>query len=249
MRKLIVIPTYNERKNIEELLGNIFNFVPDVNVLIVDDNSPDGTGSLVNDLIDKKVFDNRLFVLHRAGKLGLAIAYIEGFTWGIENGYDVFLSMDADFSHNPKYLPEIFSAMKEYDLVIGSRYIKGGGLKDWPFLRRLISRGGNLYAQIMLMTKTRDLTGGFNCYHKKFLEKININSIVSNGYCFQIEMKFRHILSGCKIKEIPIVFTDRIMGVSKMSGSIFKEAVLNVVKLSLIRYLVHVIRHLYLQYY
>jgi len=236
MKKLIVIPTYNEIKNIEELLCEIFEADNEAHVLIVDDNSPDGTGKLIDDLIAKDTFKGKLLVMHRAGKLGLGTAYIEGFSYGMDKGYDVFLSMDADFSHNPEYLPEIFENMKKYDLVLGSRYVKGGGVKDWPFLRRLISRGGNIYAQIVLLSKIRDLTGGFNCYHKKFLEKINLKSIVSKGYCFQIEMKFRHALLGCKIKEVPIVFTDRVLGASKMSGSIFKEAVLNVIKLSLNRF-------------
>jgi len=236
MKKLIVIPTYNEIKNIEELLCEIFEVDNEAHVLIVDDNSPDGTGKLIDDLIAKDTFKGKLLVMHRAGKLGLGTAYIEGFSYGMDKGYDVFLSMDADFSHNPEYLPEIFENMKKYDLVLGSRYVKGGGVKDWPFLRRLISRGGNIYAQIVLLSKIRDLTGGFNCYHKKFLEKINLKSIVSKGYCFQIEMKFRHALLGCKIKEVPIVFTDRVLGASKMSGSIFKEAVLNVIKLSLNRF-------------
>lgn len=236
MKKLIVIPTYNEIKNIEELLREIFEVDNEAHVLIVDDNSPDGTGKLIDDLIAKDTFGGKLSVMHRAGKLGLGTAYIEGFSYGMDKGYDVFLSMDADFSHNPEYLPEIFENMKTYDLVLGSRYVKGGGVKDWPLLRRLISRGGNIYAQIVLLSKIRDLTGGFNCYHKKFLEKINLKSIVSKGYCFQIEMKFRHALLGCKIKEVPIVFTDRVLGASKMSGSIFKEAVLNVIKLSLNRF-------------
>lgn len=235
-RKLIVIPTYNESKNIKELLEKIYMTCPDVHILIVDDNSPDGTGKMIDDFIASNMFEGRLFVMHRSGKLGLGTAYIEGFSWGISRGYDVFLSMDADFSHNPKYLPEIFGSMKENDLVIGSRYVKGGGVKDWGWDRQFISRGGNLYAQIILLSKVHDLTGGFNCYHRKFLEKIKLKEVMSKGYCFQIEMKFRHVLLGAKIKEIPIIFADRVMGVSKMSGSIFKEAVLNVIWLSLMRF-------------
>ena len=236
MKKLIVIPTYNEIKNIRELLEEIFDKNPDVHVLIVDDNSPDGTGALIDELIGQNVFKDKLSVLHRTGKLGLGTAYIEGFLYGMDKGYDVFLSMDADFSHNPKYISEIFENMTKYDLVIGSRYVKGGGLKDWGILRQIISRGGNIYAQAVLLSKVRDLTGGFNCYHRRFLEKINLKSILSKGYCFQIEMKFRHILLGCKIKEVPIIFTDRVLGASKMSGHIFKEAILNVIKLSLLRF-------------
>lgn len=235
-RKLIVIPTYNESKNIKELLENIYKYCQDVHVLVVDDASPDGTGEMIDDFISKNIFNGRLFVMHRVGKLGLGTAYIEGFKWGISRGYDVFLSMDADFSHNPKYLPEIFNAMETNDLVIGSRYVKGGGVKDWGVDRQFISRGGNIYAQMVLFSKVHDLTGGFNCYHKRFLEKIKLSSVMSKGYCFQIEMKFRHILLGARIKEVPIIFTDRVMGISKMSGSIFKEAVLNVIRLSLMRF-------------
>lgn len=234
-KKLIIIPTYNEISNIQQLLEEIYKVQNDVHILIVDDNSPDGTGQLIDKLIENNTFNNQLFVMHRAGKLGLGTAYVAGFKWGIENGYDVFLSMDADFSHNPIYLPQIFQAMKENDLVIGSRYVKGGGVKDWGVDRIFISRGGNIYAQIVLLANVKDLTGGFNCYHRKFLEKINLDSIMSNGYCFQIEMKFRHILLKAKIKEIPIIFADRTKGVSKMSGNIFKEAVINVLKLSLMR--------------
>ena len=236
LKKLVVIPTYNEIKNIKKLLEEIYAVCPDVHVLIVDDNSPDGTGKMIDDFISADTFDGRLFVMHRSGKLGLGTAYIEGFLWGIDREYDVFLSMDADFSHNPTYLPAIFENMKENDLVIGSRYVKGGGVKDWGFDRQFISRGGTLYAQIILLTKVHDLTGGFNCYHRRYLEKIKLKKVMSKGYCFQIEMKFRHILLGAKIKELPIVFVDRVLGASKMSGSIFKEAVLNVVRLSLMRF-------------
>ena len=236
MKKLIVIPTYNEIKNIEALLKEIFLNVPDVNVLIVDDNSPDGTGKLVDELLEKDTFHQKLFVMHRKGKLGLGTAYIEGFTWGIKQGYDVFVSMDADFSHNPKYLPDIFNALQTNDLVIGSRYVKGGGVKDWGIKRRILSRGGNLYADLVFLSTVRDFTGGFNGYHKEFLERINLKSIISKGYCFLIEMKFRHILLKAKIKEVPIIFSDRVLGKSKLDGSIFKEAVLNVIKLSLTRF-------------
>ena len=236
LKKLIVIPTYNEKKNIRELLDKIYEVQPDVHVLIVDDNSPDGTGDLIDNLIKENVFPSQLFILHRAAKLGLGTAYIEGFSWGIEQGYDVFLSMDADFSHNPEYLPEIFEQIKVNDIVIGSRYVRGGGVKDWGIDRQSLSRGGNLYAQIVLLSGVRDLTGGFNCYRKDFLKKIKLKKVISKGYSFQIEMKFRHILLGAKIKEVPIIFSDRIMGISKMSGSIFKEAVLNVLLLSLKRF-------------
>ena len=235
LKKLIVIPTYNEAENICELIEKIYQVVSDAHILIVDDNSPDGTGKLIEELI-KRRNDKRLFVMHREGKLGLGTAYVEGFLWGLEKGYDVFVSMDADFSHKPEYLPEMFENAKNNDVVIGSRYVKGGGIKDWGIDRLILSYGGNLYAQVILLTKVRDLTGGFNCYSRKFLEKIKLQKIMSKGYCFQIEMKFRHILLGCKIKEIPIVFVDRKKGVTKMSKNIFVEAVLNVIRLSLSRF-------------
>ena len=236
VKKLIVIPTYNEVKNIKELLQDIYATQKDVHVLIVDDNSPDGTGKLIDGLIKENVFASQLFVLHRTAKLGLGTAYIMGFSWGLERGYDVFVSMDADFSHNPKYLPEIFEQIKTHDLVIGSRYIKGGGVRDWGIDRQVLSRGGNLYAQMVLLSKVRDLTGGFNCYKSDFLRKIKLQNVISKGYSFQIEMKFRHVLLGAKIRAVPIIFSDRIMGVSKMSGHIFKEAVLNVLLLSFKRF-------------
>ena len=233
MKKLIVIPTYNEAENISELIEEIHAIVKDAHVLIVDDHSPDGTGELVENLAKDKDY---LFVRHRAGKLGLGTAYIEGFSWGLDKGYDVFLSMDADFSHQPRYLPVFFENMKNNDVVIGSRYVKGGGIKNWGFDRLLLSWGGNLYAQIILLTKLRDLTGGFNCYSRQFLERIRLDKVVSKGYCFQIEMKFRHLLLGCQIKEVPIVFLERKRGVTKMNKNIFWEAVFNVIKLSLSRW-------------
>lgn len=234
-RILVVVPTYNERLNIEALMRQIFKVCPEVEVLTVDDNSPDKTGELLDKLIVDDVFSGKLHVLHRAGKLGLGTAYIEGFDWGIKHNYDTFISMDADFSHNPNYLPEMVKQLQNADLVIGSRYVKGGGVEDWPLLRQFISRGGNIYAQCVLFSGVHDLTGGFNGYHAEWLKRINFEKVASKGYCFQIEMKFRHILGGAKIKEFPIIFTDRIMGKSKMNSHIFKEAVLNVLKISLTR--------------
>ena len=233
MKKLIVIPTYNEAENICELIEEIHKVVKDAHVLVVDDHSPDGTGALVENFAKDKEY---LFVIHRVGKLGLGTAYIAGFLWGLKKDYDVFLSMDADFSHQPSYLPALFEKMKNNDVVIGSRYVKGGGIKNWSLDRRFLSWGGNLYARILLLTKLRDLTGGFNCYSRQFLERICLEKVVSKGYCFQIEMKFRHLLLGCKIKEVPIVFWDRKKGVTKMNKSIFWEAVFNVIKLSLSRW-------------
>lgn len=235
-KALIVIPTYNEAQNISDLLEKIFKTVPDIHVLIIDDNSPDRTAFIVETYIEKNTFNGQLHLMRRPGKLGLGTAYIQGFTWGLEKGYDVFISMDADFSHNPKYLPSMLQEIKTHDLVIGSRYVKDGGVVNWGFGRRLLSRGGCLYAQILLFTKVRDLTGGFNCYKRENLMRLKLDSIISKGYCFQIEMKFRHILLGCKIKEKPIVFHDRVNGASKMNQNIFKEAILNTLKLSFNRF-------------
>ena len=220
---LIVIPTYNEAQNIAELLETIFKTIPDIHVLVIDDNSPDRTAYIVETYIEQNTFKGQLHLMRRPGKLGLGTAYIQGFTWG------------ADFSHDPKYLPILLKEIENNDLVIGSRYVKGGGVVNWGLGRRLLSRGGCLYAQTLLFTKVRDLTGGFNCYKRENLMRLKLDSIISKGYCFQIEMKFRHILLGCKIKEIPIIFHDRINGASKMNQNIFKEAILNTLKLSLHR--------------
>ncbi|MBR3912868.1 MAG: polyprenol monophosphomannose synthase [Alphaproteobacteria bacterium] len=235
MQKLIVIPTYNEKDNILNLLEQIFKIVPDVHILIVDDASPDGTGQFIDNIIEKNTFSNRLHIMHRSGKLGLGSAYIQGFTWGMEQGFEILTSMDADFSHKPEYLPQIFETMKTHDLVIASRYVKGGGVEDWGLFRRILSFGGSLYARIALLSNIHDFTGGFNCYHAQFLKKIKLSQVQSKGYCFQIEMKFRHVLLNAKIKEIPIIFPDRKLGTSKMSGNIIQEAVINVLKLSLLR--------------
>ena len=230
MKKVcVVIPTYNEKGNIENIIKADLKTNPNVHILIVDDNSPDGTGKIVDNLIKENKFDGKLHILHRKGKLGLGTAYIEGFSWALQNGFDIFISQDADFSHNPKYIKNMLSFMeKGNDLVIGSRYVKGGGVVNWGIIRKLISRGGSLYSRILLLTNIHDLTGGYNCYSRKSLETINLNSIISNGYCFQIEMKFRNVLAGLKVKETPIIFEDRRVGKSKMSKKIFIEAMINV---------------------
>lgn len=232
----IVIPTYNEIENIKEIISKDFDINPDVSILVVDDNSLDGTGALVDNLIKDKVFGDRLHILHRSGKLGLGTAYIQGFQWAMENGFDIFISQDADFSHNPIYIKDMLDAIKNgADVCIGSRYVKNGGVKNWGIGRKIISKGGSLYARFLLLSSIKDLTGGYNCYTRKSLEKINLKTIISNGYCFQIEMKFRNILAGLKIVEIPIIFEDRRVGKSKMSKKIFFEAMLNVVKMTFSR--------------
>lgn len=232
MRVLIIVATYNERENIEDLINDIYSFAPEVNILVIDDNSPDKTYEIVENLKEKK-YKDKLFLMKRKGKLGLGTAYVDGFNWALNNKYDVVMQMDADFSHNPKYIPQFLEAIKTNDLVLGSRYVVGGGVVNWGFIRKAISQGGSLYARTILGIKVRDLTGGFKCWRSKVLESIDINSLKSNGYSFQIETTYKTIRKGFKVKEIPIIFEDRRVGQSKMSSKIFIEALLMVLKLKL----------------
>lgn len=227
---LIIIPTYNESDNIEKLLDLISRTDPAAHVLIVDDNSPDRTYEIVERLMQTS-YPGRLFLLKRAGKLGLGTAYIAGFKWALARDYDFIFEMDADFSHDPKYLPAFLTAIEKHDLVLGSRYVPGGGVKNWGLLRKIISRGGSLYARTILGLSLRDLTGGFKCFRRQVLESIDLDAVKSNGYSFQIEMTYRARCKGFRICETPIVFEDRTAGKSKMSRKIFLEAVLMVWKL------------------
>lgn len=227
---LIIIPTYNESDNIEKLLDLISRTDPAAHVLIVDDNSPDRTYEIVERLMQTS-YPGRLFLLKRAGKLGLGTAYIAGFKWALARDYDYIFEMDADFSHDPKYLPAFLTAIEKHDLVLGSRYVPGGGVKNWGLLRKIISRGGSLYARTILGLSLRDLTGGFKCFRRQVLESIDLDAVKSNGYSFQIEMTYRAKCKGFRICETPIVFEDRTAGKSKMSRKIFLEAVLMVWKL------------------
>lgn len=229
---LIIIPTYNESENVEKLLDLISRTDPAAHVLIVDDNSPDRTYEIVERLMQTS-YPGRLFLLKRAGKLGLGTAYLAGFKWALARDYDYIFEMDADFSHDPKYLPDFLAAIQTHDLVLGSRYVPGGGVKNWGLLRKFISRGGSLYARTILGLSLRDLTGGFKCFRREVLEAIDLDSIKSNGYSFQIEMTYRACCKGFRIFETPIVFEDRTAGKSKMSRKIFLEAVLMVWKLRL----------------
>ncbi|MBW2733591.1 MAG: polyprenol monophosphomannose synthase [Deltaproteobacteria bacterium] len=220
---LITIPTYNERENIEPLTRAVFEQVPEANILIVDDASPDGTGELADDLA---ATDPRIAVLHRAGKLGLGTAYIAGFKYGLARDYQLFFEMDADFSHDPKHLPDFLKMAREgdADLLLGSRYVAGGGTVNWGLLRQAISRGGNIYARTILGTHVTDMTGGFKCFRRRVLEAIDLDSVRSEGYSFQIEMTYRAIKHGFTIAEVPIIFADRRVGESKMSRGIVAEA-------------------------
>ena len=220
-RKVIVVPTYNEAENIVPLIDEILSIVPDVNILVVDDSSPDGTGDLVAGITAK---DKRVSLLTRNAKEGLGRAYIAGFKRALSLGYQVILQMDSDFSHQPRHLPAFFDAIREYDVVLGSRYMKGGETDGWPLRRRLLSKGGNLYARLILGLPYSDLTGGFKCFRAEVLRAIDLDSVTAQGYGFQMEMTYRVHKLGFRIHEIPIVFPDRLRGESKLSGDIFWES-------------------------
>lgn len=224
----VVIPTYNEHENIAALIEQVLQFAR-FRVLVVDDNSPDGTGALLQELAYN---EPRLSLLSRPGKLGLGTAYIMGFRRALAEGAQFIFEMDADFSHDPVYLPQLLSATEtRYDLVIGSRYVQGGGTTDWGFVRQCISRGGNFYTNLILGLPIADSTGGFRCYRRQVLETLDLNMIRSNGYSFQIEMAYRTLQAGFQVGELPIVFPDRRVGQSKMSWRIVLEAIINVWRL------------------
>lgn len=227
MKTLIIIPTYNEVENLRPLLEAIFSNAAQTDILIVDDNSPDGTGVLADSLHEA---DPRVHVLHRTGKLGLGTAYIAGFKYAIAQGYDAAFEMDADFSHDPKYLPDFLKAIENADLVIGSRYIKGGDTPNWTLLRRFISGGGNTFSRFVLNLPIHDCTAGYRCYRREVLESIDLDSVQALGYAFQVEMAYRVLKGGFKVVEIPIIFLDRRVGKSKMSRTIFVEGFLWVIR-------------------
>lgn len=226
---LVCIPTYNEKDNLEPITQAVLAADRRVDILVVDDNSPDGTGQLA-DLLAKR--EPRIRVLHREKKEGLGKAYLHAFSWALSQGYEFVLEMDADFSHDPKYLSTLLDeAEKGADLVLGSRYVTGGGTVNWGALRKIISRGGSLYARTILGIGIRDLTGGFKCFRRKVLESIALSDVQSTGYAFQIELTYRALKKGFRIQEVPIVFEDRRVGQSKMSRKIFLEALVRVWKL------------------
>lgn len=234
MKFLIVIPTYNEIQNLKGLTEAVFQVVDskahlygvkEVNVLVVDDNSPDGTGQLADELAKK---EPRIQVLHRTQKNGLGKAYVAGFAWGLDRGFHAICEMDADFSHNPQYLPEFWRLLKDHDVVMGSRYVDGGGVKNWGLGRKVISRGGSFYAQAILGMSVNDMTGGYNAWKREVLEAVDISTLRSEGYAFQIELKWRAWKKGFKLTEFPIVFEDRTAGKSKMSKRIVVEAMMRV---------------------
>jgi dolichol-phosphate mannosyltransferase len=230
-RVLVIVPTYNERDNLPEIVRAVHQHLPAADLLVVDDNSPDGTGQVADELAAQ---DRQVHVLHRAGKQGLGTAYVAGFKWALARPYDFMFEMDCDFSHDPKYLPELLARAREgADLALGSRYVDGGGTVNWGALRKLISRGGSLYARTILGVRVHDLTGGFKCFRRRVLETIDLDSVSAQGYGFQIEMTYRTIKHGFAVEEVPIVFVDRRVGQSKMSKKIFLEALTLVWKLRL----------------
>ncbi len=228
MDSLVIVPTYNEAENILLLLQEIRKEAPNLHVLVVDDNSPDGTAKLVKEAQAK--FPN-LHLLNRVKKDGLALAYIAGFHWALEKGYGFIIQMDADFSHQPKSLPKFLERLEKYDVVVGSRYIEGGGTQGWSWIRQLISRGGNVYAKLILGLPFSDLTGGFNGWRAEVLKTIDLPSITARGYAFQVELKYRACRHGFQLVEQPILFENRRYGVSKMTGSIVWEAAIRVVQM------------------
>lgn len=228
-RALIVTPTYNERDNLEALVTGVFTVLPEADILVVDDASPDGTGELADEMAAR---EPRLEVMHRTGKLGLGTAYLAGFAWGLERGYEYIFEMDADLSHDPRYLPGFLEALEGgADLVIGSRNIPGGDVEGWGRFRHFLSKGGSLYSRTILGLEVRDLTSGYKAFRRTVLESINLDEVRSEGYSFQIELTYRAVLQGFRVAEVPIVFVDRRAGQSKMSGNIFLEAVLMVLRL------------------
>ena len=225
-QSLIVVPTYNERDNVRGIAERLLAALPGTEVLFVDDNSPDGTGPLLDELA---AAEPRIHVMHRAGKLGLGTAYVEGFGWGLARGYEFLFEMDADGSHDPQYLPAMLALAEDgADVVVGSRYVPGGGTANWGLGRRILSRGGSFYARTILGIEVRDVTAGFICWRRAALEAIDLATIGSNGYSFQIEMKYRALKKGLRLVETPIVFVDRRVGQSKMSRAIFAEALFKV---------------------
>lgn len=230
MENLVIIPTYNEKENIEKIVRKVFSLAGDFHILIVDDGSPDGTAQIVKKLQNE--FSGKLFIEERTGKQGLGTAYILGFKWALQNGYAYIFEMDADFSHNPEDLIRLYDACKNgADVAVGSRYVSGGKVVNWPADRIFISKGASIYTRLITFIPVKDTTAGFVCYRRKVLETIPLNKVRFIGYAFQIEMKYRAWKLGFKIKEVPITFVDRKEGVSKMSKGIVQEAIFGVWKM------------------
>jgi dolichol-phosphate mannosyltransferase len=224
-RSLVIIPTFNEADNISELISTVLSVLETIDVLVVDDNSPDSTGDIVESMQKES---KRIHLIRRPGKLGLGTAYVTGFKYALDHGFDYVFQMDADFSHNPKNIPEFLEAAKENDLVIGSRYKNGVRVVNWPIKRLVLSFAANVYTRLITGMPVYDATGGYKCFRRKVLEALDLNKIRSNGYAFQIEINFKAFKKGFRLKEIPIIFEDRRVGISKMSKKIILEAVVRV---------------------
>jgi len=224
-RVVVIIPTYNERENLPLILQRLFSSVPTAHVLVVDDGSPDGTGKIADALADN---DQRIHVLHRPEKAGLGAAYVAGFRWALDAGYDVRVEMDADGSHAPEQLPRLLAALGHADLVLGSRWVPGGKVVNWPKSREVLSRGGNTYTRFALGIDLRDATGGYRAYRRVVLQTIELSTVASQGYCFQVDLAWRAVQAGFRVTEVPITFAEREIGESKMSGTIVREALVRV---------------------
>lgn len=218
---LVIIPTYNEADNLAPVVARVREAVPEAHVLVADDNSPDGTGKIADELAAD---DERVHVLHRAGKEGLGAAYLAGFRWGLEHDFGVLVEMDADGSHQPEELPRLLTALKGADLVLGSRWVPGGRVVNWPRSRQLLSRGGNTYSRLLLDVPLRDITGGYRAFRRETLERLGLTEVASQGYCFQVDLARRAVQAGCSVVEVPITFVEREHGDSKMSRDIVVEA-------------------------
>ena len=231
---IVIIPTYNEKENIERIIREVFKLPMNFHILVIDDGSPDGTAAIVKQLIERE-FGDRLFIIERSGKLGLGTAYIAGFKWSIERKYNYIFEMDADFSHAPTDLPRLYDACEYdgYDLAIGSRYVSGVNVVNWPMGRVLMSYFASKYVRFITGLPVHDTTAVFKCYKRRVLETIDLDAIRFKGYAFQIEMKFTAYKCGFKIKEVPVIFVNRVFGTSKMSGGIFSEALWGVIRLRL----------------
>jgi dolichol-phosphate mannosyltransferase len=226
-RTLVIIPTYNERENLPIIVGRVRKARPDVHILIVDDGSPDGTGQLADEMSDSE--PEHIHVMHRTAKDGLGAAYLAAFAWGLERGYTVLVEMDADGSHAPEQLYRLLEAIdRGADLAIGSRYVDGGTVRNWPYRRLVLSKGANTYARLLLGVDIHDITAGYRAYRREVLEKLDLSTVESRGYCFQVDLTWRSINDGFRVAEVPITFTERELGVSKMSGSNIREAMVKV---------------------
>jgi len=228
-RVVVLIPTYNERENLPRIVARVRAAVPTADILVLDDNSPDGTGDVGDELA---AADPQVHVLHRPGKHGLGAAYLAGFGWALDRGYDATVEMDADGSHQPEQLPALLAAAEHADVVIGSRWVKGGRVVNWPLSRKALSVGGNVYVKVMLGMSVNDATGGYRVYRASALREMDLHSVESQGYGFQVDMTWRAVKAGLTVVEVPIEFVERVIGESKMSGHIIQEAMLNVTKWS-----------------